>query len=71
MSTPEATAARAVCPLCGGPNQCAMAAGQADPPCWCTNVKLTAAMLERMPPAERGVACICAACAAGLAREVR
>jgi len=56
------------CPLCGGSNRCAMAAGQNDEPCWCTKVTLTAAMLERIPVAQRGVACICAACAAALAR---
>jgi len=70
MSTAaEIDAAR--CPLCGGPNRCAMAAAVADEPCWCTRVTLTAAMLERIPPAKRGVACVCAACAAALAREVR
>ncbi len=69
MSTVDGDAAN--CPLCGGPNRCAMAAGQTDTPCWCTTITLTAAMLERIPPAKRGVACICAACAAALAREFR
>jgi hypothetical protein len=55
------------CPLCGGPNQCAMAAGSADEPCWCTRVTFTAQALEAIPPPLRGVACVCPACAARLA----
>jgi hypothetical protein len=58
------------CPLCGGPNRCAMVAGQTEEPCWCTKVTLTTEMLERIAPSQRGVACICAECAAALAREL-
>lgn len=54
------------CPLCGQPNQCAaVAAGRFDVPCWCQNVSIPAHVLARVPEAERGRACICAACARG------
>ena len=56
------------CPLCGGSNACAMAAGS-DPgsPCWCVDVEFDAALLARVPLAASGRACICAACAAASA----
>jgi len=55
----------AVCPLCGGANACAMAAGGADgSPCWCVAATFGDALLARVPAAARGRACICAACAA-------
>ena len=57
------------CPLCGGPNACGMENDRAGEPCWCTRVTLTTAMLDRIPPDKRGVACVCAACASALARE--
>ncbi|MDO5692923.1 MAG: cysteine-rich CWC family protein [Pseudomonadota bacterium] len=55
------------CPLCGQANACAMeterATGQPQPPCWCTGVAFPPALLEQVPRAERGQACICRACA--------
>lgn len=53
------------CPLCGGPNACALAAGNTAEPCWCTSVAIGPELLERIPAAARGVACVCARCAAG------
>jgi len=56
---------RGVCPLCGAGNGCAMAGGgDADSPCWCVAVSFGDELLARVPPAARGRACICAACAA-------
>ncbi|MBW0169405.1 MAG: cysteine-rich CWC family protein [Hydrogenophaga sp.] len=56
------------CPLCGGDNRCAMEiereTGQPQAPCWCLSATFTAELLARVPPAARGQACICAACAA-------
>ncbi|MGV3725601.1 cysteine-rich CWC family protein [Hydrogenophaga sp.] len=56
------------CPLCGRDNRCAMEiereTGQAQPPCWCLSATFSAELLARVPPAARGQACICAACAA-------
>lgn len=52
------------CPLCGGPNGCAAAAqGTFDTPCWCTQARFSAELLARVPPADRGRACICSRCA--------
>ena len=56
------------CPLCGQRNVCAMEvereSGIKQPPCWCMNVDFDAALLARVPSADRNKACICAACAA-------
>ena len=55
------------CPLCGQPNLCAMeverASGQQQPPCWCVALRFEAAVLDRVPAAARGTACLCRACA--------
>lgn len=37
--------------------------GEAQGPCWCTQVDFDAAVLARVPPAAQRLACICAACA--------
>ncbi len=54
------------CPLCGGPNGCAMeaqrATGQPQPPCRCTQVDFSAELLARVPEAARDKACICVRC---------
>ncbi|MEJ5992008.1 cysteine-rich CWC family protein [Ramlibacter sp. PS3R-8] len=56
-----------LCPLCGQPNRCAMevqrATGEAQPPCWCTQLDFTADLLARVPAQAQRLACICAACA--------
>ncbi len=56
------------CPLCGALNACAMETARetSDPaePCWCMSTTFTPALLERIPPGSRSVACICARCAA-------
>ena len=62
------------CPLCGGPNGCAMAqAGDGATPaaCWCRDAEFTPALLAQVPPEARRRACICAACAAGAASARR
>jgi hypothetical protein len=57
------------CPLCGGPNGCALSRGAMDPgPCWCARVSIPAELLARVPEDARGAACVCARCA-GAARE--
>jgi hypothetical protein len=38
--------------------------GQVQPPCWCTGASFPPDLLDRIPEADRGRACICAACAA-------
>jgi hypothetical protein len=62
--TDATPAARPACPLCGGPNACAVAAqGRFDVPCWCADLALPAearAALASAGGAEPG--CACAAC---------
>ncbi|MGH6648655.1 cysteine-rich CWC family protein [Aquabacterium sp.] len=58
MTSPDA------CPLCGGPNACAVSAGgSTDAPCWCRSAVFSEELLARVPSAQRGLACICARCA--------
>ena len=53
-----------VCPLCGGPNDCAMARrGALDTPCWCSAITISADVLARVPAAQRNESCICRQCA--------
>ena len=54
-----------LCPLCGRPNGCVPArCGNFGEACWCESVAVSADVLKRIAPALRGVACLCAACAA-------
>jgi len=64
MSTADAVPDPSRCPLCGAPNGCAIAAGSPSP-CWCASVLIGAEVLDRIPAAARGVACVCARCASG------
>jgi len=50
------------CPLCGGDNQCAMAAGKAAETCWCWAATIDAAALAKIPPDSVGKRCLCPAC---------
>ncbi len=58
------------CPLCGASNRCAMEiereTGQTQPPCWCMQADFSNAPLSALPEAMRGLACLCARCAAGV-----
>jgi Cysteine-rich CWC len=51
------------CPVCGADNQCAMAAGDADQPCWCYSATISAEALAAIPEADVGRRCLCPACA--------
>jgi len=57
----------ALCPVCNQPNDCAAetakATGQPQPPCWCTQESFDPATLAALPPAAKGQACLCRACA--------
>ncbi|MBN2691596.1 MAG: glutamate racemase [Burkholderiaceae bacterium] len=61
MAPPACNPAR--CPLCGEPNQCALAGGNANQPCWCSGVRIARETLARIPSACQGLACICPQCA--------
>jgi len=53
----------AVCPLCGGVNDCQLAAPVAFPGrCWCAHEEIPAELLARVPEHFRGRACICRPC---------
>ena len=48
------------CPICGGPNDCGMAAGKSE--CWCASVKMSPELLEKVSEGAKGKVCVCAAC---------
>ncbi len=59
------------CPLCGADNRCAVQAARDVPEaaaiqdCWCMVTDIAPGVLDRIPAAQRGRACICAQCARG------
>lgn len=61
------------CPVCGGPNGCAMACGDGAAPlvCWCVGTNVPPALLARVPPVARRKACICATCVAAADADAR
>lgn len=60
------------CPLCGGDNRCAMEiereTGEAQPPCWCVSTPFPPGLLDTLPEAARGKACLCARCVTAAAK---
>jgi hypothetical protein len=47
-----------------------MAAGKPSAEaCWCAAARIPAALLERVPDAQRGTVCVCAACVDAFAKE--
>ncbi|MDP3251008.1 MAG: cysteine-rich CWC family protein [Hydrogenophaga sp.] len=59
------------CPLCGNDNRCAMEiereTGEAQPPCWCVSATFPPGLLDTLPEAARGQACLCSSCVAAAA----
>lgn len=51
-----------ICPLCGGDNQCAMAAGKPPESCWCQEATFDKEALEAIPAESQGKHCLCPAC---------
>jgi hypothetical protein len=51
------------CPLCGGPNACAMTGQTSSSPCWCVTETFTPELLARVPVRLQRKSCICATCA--------
>jgi hypothetical protein len=49
------------CPLCSGPNQCALVEGRRH--CWCYEIEIPRATLARVPLHLRDLVCICQGCA--------
>ncbi|KQP21492.1 cysteine-rich CWC family protein [Pseudorhodoferax sp. Leaf267] len=68
---PEPAMDAARCPLCGAENGCAAQAARdglvaaAVHDCWCMVTDIAPGVLERIPAAQRGRACVCAQCARG------
>jgi len=53
----------AVCPLCGGPNECRLCSPVASKgPCWCVQEDFPAELLARVPENLRNRACVCRSC---------
>jgi len=64
-----ASAAPRLCPLCHRPNRCGALAGpEGAENCWCHRAHVPAALLARVPAAERGQACVCRDCIEAFAR---
>lgn len=61
------------CPICGADNRCAMEiereTGEVQPPCWCVSASFPPGLLDRLPEAARGKACLCARCVAAAAAK--
>lgn len=51
-----------ICPLCGGDNQCAMAAGKPADSCWCQEVTISKEALAAIPAEAVNKICLCPAC---------
>ena len=51
------------CPVCAGPNLCAIAAGLVDESCWCAQIEFSPHALENVAPQDRSRRCICPKCA--------
>ena len=58
------------CPICHELNICAMekskATGSELERCWCMDVVFTPALMDQVPDAAIGKACVCAKCAAAI-----
>jgi len=53
------------CPLCGEPNECAIATGRDPESCWCMSATMSPRALAAIPDESQGKVCICARCASG------
>ncbi|MEW6707678.1 MAG: cysteine-rich CWC family protein [Pseudomonadota bacterium] len=59
------------CALCGEPNHCVPATtGDLSSACWCSAVTVDSVALSRVPAEQRGLACLCRACATGQTRAL-
>ncbi|MCK4725871.1 MAG: cysteine-rich CWC family protein [Anaerolineales bacterium] len=50
------------CPLCGGPNRCALAADPSASECWCDSENIPRELLAQIPGNAVRRACICQKC---------
>jgi len=56
------------CALCGGPNQCALAADPSAEACWCDAVEFPEELLALVRDAAKRKVCICQECLANFKR---
>ena len=58
------------CPLCGGPNKCRMETGEGfKGPCWCAQLTVSAAALERLLGHVAERRCLCRTCLERIAAD--
>jgi len=62
VSSTESPLDTATCVLCGGPNQCALAADPEATQCWCDSVTFDDELLARVPDSAVRKVCICQKC---------
>jgi len=51
-----------ICPLCGGPNQCALAVDRNADECWCDKVEFPKELLAQIPDGAVRKTCVCQTC---------
>ena len=51
------------CPLCGAPNDCAIANGDCSTPCWCVGQHFDGRLFSLIGAHDLGRRCVCARCA--------
>ena len=61
MSTEQHS--KALCPLCGKNNQCAMVSGDENTPCWCVDVEIDPKALAAIQESDQHQRCLCPDCA--------
>lgn len=61
----------AICPLCGEPNQCAMAADPNAAECWCEGVDFPVELLEKAPENAVRRTCVCQKCLSNYLKSVK
>lgn len=60
----------AICPLCGGPNECRHAeAAPGDGSCWCIEFVFPKELLDQVPDEAKRRACICRRCLERFCRD--
>ncbi|MGG1635162.1 cysteine-rich CWC family protein [Paenibacillus sp. NRS-1760] len=57
------------CPLCNGPNDCAMEENNAAKDCWCFQKSFPSTLLEAVPEELKNKACICRNCLSKVVEE--
>jgi hypothetical protein len=58
----DSNAKEKTCPLCGGDNQCAVAAGRPPESCWCQQASISSEALAAVPADAVDKYCLCPAC---------